>query len=218
MRNPSTIVRNLWPILPALLAILASAAAFPAFGQQDKEVLPPLPGAAVEQPPPSAGQEQQPSAAKALQSKSGKIGTSEPNVHTQAAQQENAAILVNGRLNVPGAPEDGETVPAKFSERNAARDELPIMAQPLHLSTDQRRRIWDLMGAAESSRTAFDAEPAQQLPATVELQDVPRDVAGAIPEIAGYKFAHLRDKVLLVQSPSRVVVGEVARPERPASR
>jgi hypothetical protein len=126
--------------------------------------------------------------------------------------------LVNGRLNVPGAPADGETVPAKFSTRNAALDELPTMAQPLHLSAEQRRRVWDLIGASEPSRTAFDAQPAQQLPATVELQELPRDISGAIPEIAGYKFAPLGDKILLVQSPSRVVVGEVARPNGSPSK
>jgi hypothetical protein len=36
------------------------------------------------------------------------------------------AIFENGKLAVPGAPADSQTVPAKFSARNAALDELPV--------------------------------------------------------------------------------------------
>ena len=60
---------------------------------------------------------------------------------TPPAPTESTAVFVNGKLNVPGAPADSQTVPAKFSERNARVDKLPIMARPLGLSDQQRRRI-----------------------------------------------------------------------------
>jgi hypothetical protein len=39
-----------------------------------------------------------------------------------AAKQPDGPALVNGRLNVPGAPADSQTVPAKFSQRNDQLD------------------------------------------------------------------------------------------------
>jgi hypothetical protein len=70
--------------------------------------------------------EQQRATEKALQTPSGKTGTNEPSAHVQTTEDQ--AALVNGALNVPGAPKDSQTVPAKYSERNAALDKLPIMA------------------------------------------------------------------------------------------
>ena len=60
---------------------------------------------------------------KALESESGRTGTQEPLPDTKS---DGAAPLVNGAWNVPGAPKDSQTVPSKFSERNAAIDKLPI--------------------------------------------------------------------------------------------
>jgi hypothetical protein len=69
--------------------------------------------------------QQQRETEKALQTPSGKTGTNEP---TANVPTEDTAVLVNGALNVPGAPKDSQTVPAKYSARNAALDKLPIMA------------------------------------------------------------------------------------------
>jgi hypothetical protein len=69
--------------------------------------------------------EQQRETEKALQTPSGKTGTNEPTANAPMVDQ---AVLVSGALNVPGAPKDSQTVPAKYSERNAALDKLPIMA------------------------------------------------------------------------------------------
>ena len=71
---------------------------------------------------------------------SGKTGKEEPSAH---APTQNTAVFVDGKLNVPGAPADSQTVPAKFSERNDKIDKLPIMAMPLGLSDEQRRAILD---------------------------------------------------------------------------
>ena len=69
--------------------------------------------------------EQQRETEKALQTPSGKTGTNEP---TAEAPTQDQSVLVNGALNVPGAPKDSQTVPAKYSARNAALDKLPTMA------------------------------------------------------------------------------------------
>ena len=62
---------------------------------------------------------------KAQQTEGGRAGTTEPSSVAPTAKPEETAPFVDGRLTAPGAPADSQTVPAKFSERNAALDELP---------------------------------------------------------------------------------------------
>jgi hypothetical protein len=69
--------------------------------------------------------QQEEQAKEAIHTPSGKAGTNEPSANVPTEDQ---SVLVNGALNVPGAPKDSQTVPAKFSARNAALDKLPIMA------------------------------------------------------------------------------------------
>jgi hypothetical protein len=78
--------------------------------QQDKQQLPGSP-------------QDQHNVDKALESESGRTGTQEPLPQTKS---DGKPPLVNGAWNVPGAPKDSQTVPSKFSERNAAIDKLPI--------------------------------------------------------------------------------------------
>jgi hypothetical protein len=191
-----------------------------ALAQQSDRVPSQPSNATVSKPvqPPAASNEQESAAEKAVRSESGRAGTSEPSVHAPAAKQETTDVLGNGRLAVPGAPTDSETVPAKFSERNAALDELPTMAHPLSIDAEQRRRIWDVLKGAAVARTAFSAQLAVELPNTVELQEIPRDLSAAVPAIAGYKYTRSHDRVLLVLPASRVVVGEIARPDQPAAQ
>ena len=49
-------------------------------------------------------------------------------------------MFVNGALAVPGAPANTDTVPAKFSAKNAADDELITIAYALKTLTDGERR------------------------------------------------------------------------------
>src|SRR5258708_40156403 len=52
-------------------------------------------------------------------------------------------VFVNGALAVPGAPTESDTVPAKFSAKNAADDELITVAYTFKtLTADQRRAIY----------------------------------------------------------------------------
>ena len=64
------------------------------------------------------------------QAKPAQAGAEEPSSRTNAATPAPAEVLVDGRLTVPGAPQDSQTVPSKFSERNAKLDEEPLVKQP----------------------------------------------------------------------------------------
>src|SRR5205085_7973641 len=63
--------------------------------------------------------------------KSQQGGKEEPGSHGAGASTE---VFVNGKLAVPGAPADSQTVPSKVSESNARLDAMPIMALPLGMS------------------------------------------------------------------------------------
>ena len=63
------------------------------------------------------------------QAKPAQAGTEEPSSRTPTPA--NTDALVNGKLAVPGAPQDSQTAPSKFSERNAKLDQEPLVkAQP----------------------------------------------------------------------------------------
>jgi hypothetical protein len=152
--------------------------------------------------------EQQSKAEKAVHSTSGKGGKQEPSV---SDPQPPAAgpVLVNGRLNVPGAPADSQTVPAKFSERNARIDSLPIMAFPLGLTEEQRRRIAALVQAEKPHVHKLHSELSQELPLDVVLNDLPPELKAEVPAVSGLMYVRTPDRVLLIAPANRIVVGEV---------
>jgi hypothetical protein len=123
-------------------------------------------------------------------------------------QAENPAVLINGKLNVLGAPADSQTVPAKFSERNNRIDKLPIMAMPRGLNDEQRRAILDGVKQANQPEQSTAAKPADELPNGIVMHDL--GASTNIPQIAGLKYVRTSDRVLLVEPLNRVVVGEIA--------
>src|SRR5882757_4960625 len=118
------IMRRILPIVLALLGVVS--------------VLDPR-TAASQQPAPSAdGQQQQQE--RAQQIPAGKAGTEEPSSHAPAEKPQDDMVLVNGVLAVPGAPTDTDTVPAKYSARNAADDKLITVAYTFRsLTADERQ-------------------------------------------------------------------------------
>jgi hypothetical protein len=141
---------------------------------------------------------------------SGKAGKEEPSSHLPSDQPAENAVFVNGALAVPGAPRDGETVPSKFSQRNAALDDIPTMARPLPLSDEQKRRIYDVVSSADKPVAHVDAHPANFLPPSVETFELPAEIAD-IPALRDLKYVRLDDRILLVQPANKVVVGEIGR-------
>src|SRR5262249_43443576 len=112
--------------------------------------------------------------------------------------------VVNGALAVPDAPANTDTVPAKFSPKNAADDELITIARTFKmLAKDERRAIYE----------ALKDQPAPnigtKLPPGIELQPVPAEVAARLPQIRGYHYAVVKDRVLLVGT-GRIVAGVFA--------
>jgi hypothetical protein len=117
-------------------------------------------------------------------------------------------VLVDGRLAVPGAPADSQTVPSRWSKRNAALDGLPIMAWPLPLSDAQRAQIRAAVAAAPAVSTA--ARPAELLPGGIEVQALPESLTAAIPITRHLRYVRTADRILLIGPSNRIVVGEIA--------
>ena len=87
--------------------------------------------------------------------------------------------FVNGALAVPGAPENSDTVPAKFSEKNAADDKLITTAYTFKLLTgEQRRAIFDAL-KDQPAGAAFNADVGTELPAGLGVALVPAGVGDA---------------------------------------
>ena len=134
----------------------------------------------------------------------GRAGTEEPGSH---APSQDTAVLVNGKLNVAGAPADGQTVPAKFSARNDAIDKLPILGMSLGFSDKQKRAIADTVRKTNAPVTASTAKVSDELATSVVVQDWP---AATDPAFAKLKFVRAQDRILLVEPANRIVVGEIA--------
>jgi len=114
--------------------------------------------AAAQQPTPPADAQQQSQQEKAQQTPSGKMGAEEPSSHTPNAKPQENAVFVNGALAVPGAPANTDTVPAKFSKKNAADDELITVAYTFKtLTDDERRAIYQALKGQPTGST-FNAD------------------------------------------------------------
>ena len=98
-----------------------------------------------------------------------------------------------------------DTVPAKFSAKNAADDQLVTVGYTFkNLSDEQRRVIYQALKDRPAG-LAFNADVSAVLPATVELKPMPDEVVQRVPQTKDYQFAVADNRVLLV-SPTRVVV------------
>lgn len=139
--------------------------------------------------------------------KSQQGGKEEPGSHTSGPTS-GTAVFVDGKLAVPGAPADSQTVPSKISARNAWLDATPIMALPLGLSDEQKKQI--LKSTANMPISQISAKPADMLPATTPVSRLPADVMNAVPMMKDISIIRTSDKILLVRAPSMVVTGEIA--------
>jgi hypothetical protein len=143
-----------------------------------------------------------------LQTVPGKNGKEEPSSHLDTSSD--ARVFVDGKLNVPGAPQDGQTVPAKFSKHNAEIDALPTMAIPLNLTDDQKHRIADSVAKANSPVQAIDAKPADMLAVTTPTTELSSEITAEIPAVKDLKIVRTKDKILLVRANSMVVRDVIA--------
>ena len=130
-----------------------------------------------------------------------------------AAQPAPQGAFVNGALTAPGAPANTDTVPAKFSAKNAADDQQPIAAYTFKSLTDEQRRA--IVQALKRTPAApgapkLKAEVGQLIPRTVELRPVPDEVAAKVPHTKGYQYAATDTGVVLVSPATRYVAGAIA--------
>ena len=139
--------------------------------------------------------------------KSQQGGKEEPGSHP-AAPATNTDVFVDGKLAVPGAPADSQTVPSKVSERNARLDLIPIMALPLALTDEQKKKI--IESAQSLPVSQISAKPADLLPQTTEVVELSADVKAAVPIMSDISIIRTRDKILLMRAPNMVVTGEIA--------
>jgi len=171
--------------------------------------------AAAQQQSPPADAQQRSQQENAQQTPSGKMGKEEPSSHAHTQPQPNAAF-VNGALAVEGAPANTDTVPAKYSQKNAADDKLITVAYTFKtLSDDQRRAIYEAL-KGQPAGSAFNADIGTELPPGIELRSVPDDLAARVPQTKDYRYAVTHDRVLLVGT-SRVVAGVFADANVPVS-
>lgn len=163
--------------------------------------------AVAQQAPPAAEPQQQQQQEKAQQTPSGQMGKEEPSSHAPSPKPADNSVFVNGALAVPGAPENVDTVPSKFSAKNAADDKLITLAYTFKLLTDeQRRAIYDGL-KGQPAGPAFNADVGVELPLSVELRPVPNDVAARVQQTGDYRYAVAADRVLMVSPVNRVIVG-----------
>jgi hypothetical protein len=119
------------------------------------------------------------------------------------------AVFVNGALAVPGAPANADTVPAKFSAKNAADDELTTITYTFKTLTDEERRAVYQALKGQPPGSAFDADIGTKLPPGIELRPVPEEIVARVPQTRDYRYAVAKDRVLLVGT-GRIIVGVFA--------
>jgi hypothetical protein len=155
----------------------------------------------------AAEPQQQQQQEKAQQTPSGKMGADEPSSHAPSQKPADNSVFVNGALAVPGAPENTDTVPAKFSEKNAADDKLSTAAYTFKLLTDEQRGAIYAALKGQPAGPAFNADIGVELPSSVELRPMPDEVVARVLQTKDYRYAVANDRVLLVSPVTRYVVG-----------
>ena len=141
---------------------------------------------------------------QAVSSKAGQNGKEEPG---SQGPSENIPVFVNGKLDVPGAPADSQTVPAKFSQHNDAVDHTPIMAMSLSLTDEQKKSIAASVKLADKPVQSTRAKPSEELPWDITIHDLPNAAEG--PSMPDVSYVRTPDRILLVRPSNRVVVGEI---------
>ena len=134
--------------------------------------------------------------------------------HTGTEPPSSASNVPGRAQEAPQAPlgASGDTMPAKYSAKNAADDKLPIGAYRLkHLTDAQRQAIYRavMKDKPASSASAVHAQVGAEVPSSVELMALPTDVGAQIPDTRDLKFATVRDTLVLVDPVNMMVVGVI---------
>lgn len=105
-----------------------------------------------------------------------------------------------------------QTAPSIVSERNRILDRVPTLAMPIRLDDAAKEKIRaTAQGLGEPVH--FDGAPASAIPADIvftAMHDLPAEIGQALPLLQGRKLIRTKDKILIVNPRTRVVVGEVS--------
>ncbi|HWE20824.1 MAG TPA: hypothetical protein VG758_27240 [Hyphomicrobiaceae bacterium] len=147
---------------------------------------------------------------------SDQAGTQEPSTKGKG-HDSNANVLVDGMLAVPGAATDGETVPSKYSARNAESDKLPTAAFRLRgLADGQKREIHERLhgGGGGLALSPAHAMVGAEIPTDIVLRDLrptPENLTAKFPQLRGSGYLIEGRNVLLVDT-NNVVMGVLSAP------
>lgn len=134
------------------------------------------------------------------------------NEASQPGLQQDGPAFTDGKLTAPGAPQDTQDEPAKFSMKNAKLDGTPILAFPLMLTDQQKQAIYQKLSEGQAAaQSNITAKPSEQVPATLALQELPADLAAGMPSVSDYKFLRTGDRILVINPRENVVVGEITK-------
>jgi hypothetical protein len=113
-----------------------------------------------------------------------------------------------------GSGQDGAVVGPTFPG-DETTSSIDYSARPewIELSDEQRGFIFlGVMNLADVPEADVLAPgPADSVPASVELQDMPAMVTRKIPQVRDHKFVKLNDRILVVRPRDRAVVAEIPR-------
>ena len=102
-------------------------------------------------------------------------------------------------------------MPSTISSENAELDKRPITAMQLPLTNEQKQLIAKGVTAAPRAQDANlnGIHATMFLPIGVPLREFTGDVKQQVPDAARYKYVKLGDRVLIVDPPLLIVVGEI---------
>ena len=111
-----------------------------------------------------------------------------------------------------GSRAGGEETDASLMDETTGSVGSPKSTE-LALSDEQRGRIYDGVMLVPDAQVAHVAAPAvaDPLPRDVPLHDLPAGVTRDVPLVRGHQFAKFDDRILVVNSASRVVVAMIPR-------
>jgi hypothetical protein len=131
-----------------------------------------------------------------------------------AAMMDETTGSITGSL-VTGDIVTGDVVAGDLVTGNLDAFFGPVRARraALPLSDEQRGHIFDLVMRIPNAPVAEATPPelADALPSEVALQDLPAGVTRDIPLVQGHKFVKFDDRILVVNSTSRLVVAMIPR-------
>jgi hypothetical protein len=111
-----------------------------------------------------------------------------------------------------GAGTAAGTTDATGAAATQQQTQTGTTAGQLTLSSEQRERIFDNIAASpQPAPDGFMPSVGAQVPAELQLQPMPEQIASEAPQLQQYEVAKLEDQVLIVDPDNRQVVEVIRR-------